>query len=115
MLGQFQDGSLDKNKPALIDLASSDGREQVSDGTCPCVTKSRAKQFAFLMIYPQQTKQWLIDGVTPQMYRLTVDDHAKLQGLPLAVMRKYGGVKPTSLRGALGNAVHFELLQLVIR
>ena len=67
------------------------------------------------MIYPQQTKQWLIDGVTPQMYRLTVDDYAKLQGFPLAVMRKYGGVKPKSLRGALGNAINFELLQLVIR
>ena len=62
------------------------------------------------MIYPQQPKQWLIDGVTPQMYRLIVDDYAKLQGFPLAVIRKYGGVRPASLRGALGNAINFELL-----
>ena len=115
MLGQFKDGSLDKNKPVLIDLASSDGWEQVSDGTCPCVTKARASSSAFWMIYLQQTQQWLIDGLTPPMYRLTVDDYAKLQGFPLSVMSKYGGVKPASLRGALGNAINFELLKLVIR
>ena len=100
----------------IVDFGPSEGREQATFDYCPTLTRARSIGRAFGLI---KNDQFLVvrNGNVPNVHRLDHVDMAKIQGFPKAVVDTVlsSGISPAALRSALGNAINYGVLTLLIQ
>ena len=105
-------GNLDLTHPIMVDFAASARRGQATSDYSPCLTLSRCEQRGFWLLLPQH----MVSSGFPLMHRLDSVDMARLQGYPGELISKFGiHIKESSFRRAVGNAINFQVLAVLVR